>query len=307
MTLRKNGFARSMVDSATTTKRAMEIVESARDLRGRVSAWRSRGAKIGFVPTMGALHEGHLALVRHACELTDRVVVSVFVNPTQFGPHEDFDKYPRDPERDAELLHPAGCDLIFLPGVATIYPDADCTSVDVAGVSSGFEGDQRPGHFRGVATVVTKLLNLVRPDVAVFGEKDAQQLAVVRRLVHDLHLPVEIEALATVREDDGLALSSRNAFLSTEDRRAAPVLHRSLRAAHQAIAEGERSAATIRRVLQEVLATEPRLVVDYAEIVDADSFQPVEYLRGRIVIPIAGRLGSTRLLDNLHLNMEDLL
>jgi pantoate--beta-alanine ligase len=290
---------------ASSETEAMEIVESVPDLRERIGTWKKEGARVGFVPTMGGLHEGHLALVRRACEMADKVVASVFVNPTQFGPHEDFEMYPRDPERDAELLHPAGCDLLFLPSVTTIYPEQHSTFVHVAGVSNGLEGDQRPGHFQGVATVVTSLLNLVQPDVAVFGEKDAQQLALVRRLVRDLHLPVEIEALATVREDDGLALSSRNAYLSPEDRRAATVLHRSLQAANEVIAGGERSAAAIRRLLQEILGTEPRLEVDYADIVDAESFQPVEYLEGRIVVPVAGRLGSTRLLDNLQINIEE--
>ena len=295
-----------MASSTIEAELTMDIVESALGLRGRVVAWKSEGARVGFVPTMGALHEGHLALVRRARELTDKVVVSVFVNPTQFGPHEDFEKYPRDSERDAELLLPAGCNLLYLPSVTTIYPEGHSTFVEVAGISSGFEGDQRPGHFQGVATVVTCLLNLVQPDVAVFGEKDAQQLAIVRRLVRDLHLPVEIEALATVREADGLALSSRNAYLSPEDRCAATVLYRSLQAAKEAIAGGERSADVIRRLLQEVLEAEPRLKVDYADIVDTESFQPIEYLEGRVVIPIAGRLGATRLLDNLHLDMENL-
>lgn len=282
----------------------MEIAASSEELRRRVAAWQRGGAKVGFVPTMGALHEGHLALVRRAAELTQKVVVSVFVNPTQFGPNEDFDHYPRDPEGDALLLHPAGCDLLFLPDVTTIYPDGHSTVVDVEDVECGFEGDQRPGHFRGVATVVTQLLNLVQPDIAVFGEKDAQQLAVVRRLVRDLHLPVEIEAVPTVREEDGLALSSRNAYLNPQDRQAARVLYRALSAARKAITGGERSAATIRSLVTDVLASEPRLILDYADVVDAESFQPVEYLEGRIVVPIAGRFGATRLLDNLQIDME---
>jgi len=283
----------------------MKIVEGSKELRRCVADWQREGAKVGFVPTMGALHEGHLALVCRASELADKVLVSVFVNPTQFGPNEDFDKYPRDPQQDAERLQPAGCDLLFLPESATIYPEGHCTYVDVEGVSDGFEGDQRPGHFRGVATVVSQLFNLVQPDVAVFGEKDAQQLAVVRRLVRDLHLPVEIEALATVREDDGLALSSRNAYLSAEDRQAATILYRALRTAQEAIGAGERSAEAIRSVMDKVLASEPRLKVDYADVVDAQSFQPIEYLDGRIVIPVAGRLGATRLLDNLQIDMNE--
>jgi pantoate--beta-alanine ligase len=177
--------------------------------------------------------------------------------------------------------------------------------VDVGGVSDGFEGVQRPGHFRGVATVVTQLFNLVQPDVAVFGEKDAQQLAVVRRLVRDLHLPVEIEALATVREEDGLALSSRNAYLSPEDRQAATVLFRALKAARDAIESGERSAKAVRAILRNELASESRLIVDYADVVDGRTFQSIEYLRGHIVVPVAGHLGSTRLLDNLQIDIED--
>ena len=296
-----------MAESKDTVAVAMEIIDGAVALRDRVDTWKREGARVGFVPTMGALHEGHLALVRRARELTDRVVVSVFVNPTQFGPNEDFDKYPRDPQRDAELLHPAGCQLMFLPSVTTIYPEGHRAFVDVEGVSAGFEGDQRPRHFRGVATVVTQLFNLVQPDVAVFGEKDAQQLAVVRHLVRDLHLPVEIAALPTVREEDSLALSSRNAYLGTEDRQAATVLYRALSAAREAIERGERSADAIRGILNETLASEPRLVLDYADVVDAESFQPIEYLDGRIVIPVAGRLGATRLLDNLQIDMENLL
>lgn len=294
-----------MADSDQGSRATVEMLETAHELRQRVSAWKRGGARVGFVPTMGALHEGHLALVRRARQLAERVVVSIFVNPTQFGPQEDFERYPRDLESDAELLQPAGCDLLFLPAVSTIYPDGHSTFVEVRDVSSGFEGSQRPGHFRGVATVVTQLFHLVQPDVAVFGEKDAQQLAVVRRLVRDLHLPLQIEPLPTVREEDGLALSSRNAYLSPEDRRSATVLYRALSAAREAIENGERSADAVREVLQTVLASEPSLVVDYADIVDADGFQPIEYLRDRIVIPVAGRLGSTRLLDNLQIEIAD--
>lgn len=293
-----------MASSIREPKTAMSLVVEVEDLRERVAVWKAKGAKVGFVPTMGFLHEGHLALVRRAKEVTDRVVVSVFVNPTQFGPHEDFDQYPRNPEGDAELLQPAGCDLLFLPSVETVYPAGHCSFVEVEGLSNGFEGDQRPGHFRGVATVVTQLFHLVQPDLAVFGEKDAQQLAVVRRLVRDLHLPIEIEALPTVREEDGLALSSRNAYLSTEDRQAAAILYRSLSAAHQAISQGERSAEVIRTLVAEILATENRLTVDYIGTVNAESFQPVEYLTGPIVVAVAGRLGNTRLLDNLQIDID---
>lgn len=284
----------------------MDVVRTQPELRAAVGAWRKEGSRVGFVPTMGALHEGHLSLVRLARERAGRVVASVFVNPTQFGPGEDFERYPRQPERDAELLAGAGCHLLFLPEPSTIYPPGHSTFVDSAGPGSpaeGLEGAHRPGHFRGVATVVAGLLSLVQPDVAVFGEKDAQQLAVVRRLVRDLHLPVEIVSGPTVREPDGLALSSRNAYLSPEERRAAAVLHRALRAAEEAVAGGERRGDEVRRRLREVLDSEPLARVEYAEVVDAETFRPVERLAGRVVLPLAVRVGGTRLIDNFPLNV----
>ncbi len=281
----------------------LETVAAPHELRRRAAAWRRAGARIGFVPTMGALHEGHLSLVRLARRHAERVVASVFVNPTQFGPHEDLALYPRQPERDAALLAGAGCDLLFLPAVETIYPPGHATFVEPGGAALGLEGERRPGHFRGVATVVTQLLHLVQPDVAVFGEKDAQQLAVVRQLVRDLHLPVEIVAGPTVRERDGLAMSSRNAYLSSDERRAAAVLHRALRAAAALVEAGERDAATVRARLASVLAEEPLAAVDYVGVVDAATFQPVERLADPVVLPVAVRIGSTRLIDNLRLSV----
>jgi pantoate--beta-alanine ligase len=274
------------------------------ELRRQVALWRAQGLFIGFVPTMGALHEGHLSLIRLARERAERVVASVFVNPTQFGPNEDFARYPRQPEKDAAMLEAAGCDLLFLPDVATIYPPGNATFVEPAGAAEGLEGACRPGHFRGVATVVLALFNLVRADVAVFGEKDAQQLAVIRQMGRDLHLPVEIVPGPTVREADGLAMSSRNAYLSPEERRAAAVLHRALRAAEGAILAGERRGDEVRRLLREVLETEPLARIEYAEVVDADSFRPAELLSGRLVLPLAVRIGGTRLIDNLRLEIE---
>ncbi len=279
-------------------------VRSKEDLRREVAGWRKAGLRVGFVPTMGALHEGHLSLVGRARERADRVVASVFVNPTQFGPNEDFRRYPRQPEKDAGMLAGAGCDLVFLPDVDTMYPPGHTVYVDLGEPSEGLEGEFRPGHFRGVATVVCGLLNLVQPDVAVFGEKDAQQLAVVRRMVRDLHLPVEIVAAPTVREEDGLAMSSRNAYLSAEERRAAAVLHRALRLAERAIAAGERRGDEVRRLMLETLNSEPLARVEYAEVVDAESFRPVGALRGRLVLPLAVRIGGTRLIDNLQLAVE---
>jgi pantoate--beta-alanine ligase len=283
----------------------MIIVRTETDLRRQVEDWRAAGEKIGFVPTMGALHEGHLSLVRIAREHADRVVASVFVNPTQFGPNEDFSRYPRQPEKDAALLEGAGCDLLFLPEVETLYPPGNATFVEPAGAAEGLEGALRPGHFRGVATVVCALFNLVRADAAVFGEKDGQQLAVIRQMVRDLHLPIEIVPGPTLREADGLAMSSRNAYLSAGERLAATVLYRALRAAEELIGAGERQAEPVRRRMRDVLNTEPLALVEYAEVVDAESFQPVETLTGRLVLPLAVRIGGTRLIDNARLAVEE--
>lgn len=282
----------------------MKTIVSTSELRAQIGTWRDAGARIGFVPTMGSLHEGHLALVRRARELADRTVVSVFVNPTQFGPGEDYDLYPRDPERDAALLADEGADLLLLPEVATIYPDGAVTRVRLDGPpAAGLEAARRPGHFDGVATVVTILFELVRPDLAVFGEKDAQQLAVVRRLVRDLNLTIGIVGHPTVRETDGLAMSSRNAYLSPEARRAAAVLYRALTAARETIEQGERESGKIRHRMREILDAEPLAEVDYAEVVDAETFRPIERLTGRVVLPLAVRIGKTRLIDNIHLEI----
>jgi pantoate--beta-alanine ligase len=225
----------------------MITLNSEREVRHAVAKWRAEGARIGFVPTMGALHAGHLSLLRIARQHASRVVVSIFVNPTQFGPDEDLDKYPRTPEKDAAALAAEGCDLLFLPDVETIYPPGATTRVRVDGPSQGLEGECRPGHFEGVATVVALLFGIVRPDVAVFGEKDAQQLAVVRALVRDLHLGVEILPGPIVREPDGLAMSSRNVFLAPDERRAATVLHRAREVARAHVEAGERRSAPWRK------------------------------------------------------------
>lgn len=283
----------------------MITVHTEQELRRQILAWRGECQTLGFVPTMGALHEGHLSLVDRAKTLADRVVVSIFVNPSQFGPNEDLAGYPRTPDRDAELLVERGCDLIFLPTPEIVYPPDFTTWVDLDGPpAEGLEGGHRPGHFRGVATVVTILLNMVQPDVAIFGRKDAQQLAVIQRLVDDLRLPVRIVPGPTVREDDGLAMSSRNAYLSPEERRAATVLSRALGEAREAMESGERRAEEIRTRLQNVLQSEPRAEIGYAEVVDARSFRPVEEIRGPVVLPLAVRIGSTRLIDNIHFDPD---
>jgi pantoate--beta-alanine ligase len=281
----------------------METVTDPLRLAHAVAAWKREGEVVGFVPTMGALHAGHLSLLALARERADRVVASVFVNPTQFSPGEDFARYPRSPERDAAMLAGEGCDLLFLPAVETLYPPGHATFVEPQGAALGLEGALRPGHFRGVATVVTQLFHLVAPEIAVFGEKDAQQLAVVRQLVRDLQLPVEIVAGPTVREADGLAMSSRNAYLSAAERQAAGVLFRALRAAEALVGGGERRAEAVRACMLATLAEEPRASVEYAAVVDAETFQPVETLAGNVVLPIAARIGGTRLIDNLRLRV----
>ncbi len=283
----------------------MIVVRQREELARALAPVRAANRRIGFVPTMGALHEGHLSLVRLARERSDFVAASIFVNPTQFGPHEDLASYPRTPEADAAALAAAGCDLLFLPEVAAIYPPGSSTRVRVEGPSRGFEGERRPGHFEGVATVVTILFGLLRPDVAVFGEKDAQQLAVLRALVADLGLPIEIVAGPTVREPDGLAMSSRNAYLSPDERRRALVLARALDGARRAIVAGERDAATVVALLRAAIAAEPGVELEYAAAVDPVSFTPVSTLAGEVVLPVAARVGTTRLLDNLRLRVAE--
>jgi pantoate--beta-alanine ligase len=278
----------------------LDTVRTIADLRAKVRAWKQAGLTVGMVPTMGALHEGHLSLVRLAKTRADRVLASIFVNPTQFAPHEDFDAYPRDEARDADLLSGAGCDLLFAPTVAEMYPPGASTTVTVGGVSEPLDGQARPTHFAGVATVVSKLLNQAQPDVAVFGEKDYQQLQVIKRLVRDLDLPVQVIGGPTARAEDGLALSSRNAYLTPAERAAAPTLHRALNAAALALRAGERVEAVEAQALATIKAAgfDP---VDYFEVRGAGDLArlgpgPVE---GEARILVAARLGRTRLIDNM--------
>lgn len=264
-----------------------------------VRSWRrERGGTVGLVPTMGALHAGHLSLVEAARRENDRVVVSVFVNPTQFGPREDYARYPRDLEKDGALLAAAGADAVFAPSVDAMYPPGAETTVDVGSVAVPLEGERRPGHFRGVATVVLKLLGITGPDRAYFGEKDAQQLAAVRRLAADLDVPVEIRACPIVREADGLALSSRNAYLSPAERRAAAVLFRALRGAEDAWRQGERRGGALRDAMRGVLQTEPLARIDYAAVADPASFREVDRAEGAVRVLLAVYIGETRLIDN---------
>lgn len=273
------------------------------DLRAALARARAGGATVGLVPTMGALHEGHLSLIRAARADNDVVAVSIFVNPTQFGPREDLDRYPRDLEGDSVLCADAGADLIFCPSAEEMYPEPYSTWVEVEGLTDGLCGRSRPGHFRGVCTVVSKLLNICGPDRAYFGEKDVQQLAVVTRMVRNLDFPVEIVPCPTVRESDGLAMSSRNARLSPEERAQAPVLYRALRAACDRVRAGERDAAALERLIRSILAEAPLGEVDYVEIVDAGDLRPVTTLSGQTVMALAVRFGDTRLIDNVKVDV----
>lgn len=277
----------------------MKIVRTVDELRSAVRTARGGGARVGLVPTMGALHDGHLALVRRARERSGFVVVSLFVNPAQFDDPADLERYPRDEARDASLLRECGVDLLFAPAVAAVYPPGFATSVEVEGLSQPLEGAMRgAGHFRGVATVVTKLLNMVQPDEAVFGQKDAQQTLVIRRLVRDLDLPVRVEIHPTVREPDGLAMSSRNVRLDPDARRRAPAIARALHAVEAAVADGERDAsralAAGARILDDA-GIEP----EYFAAVDTGTLAPVERVTGETLVAIAARVGGVRLIDNV--------
>lgn len=267
-----------------------------------VRDWRRQdAAPLGLVPTMGYLHAGHRSLLDRARRENDRVAASLFVNPAQFGPQEDLARYPRDLPRDQRLLEEAGCDVLFAPSVEEMYPPGFETTVDVGRIAAPLEGARRPGHFRAVATVVLKLLDIFQPARAYFGEKDAQQLAVVRRMVRDLDLPVVVCGCPIVREPDGLALSSRNTYLSAEERRAAPVLYRALCAARDRWTAGERDAEGLRRLMTEVLAREPLARVDYVSVADPDTLQEQDHARSPLLISMAVFFGPTRLLDNLRL------
>lgn len=280
----------------------MEVVRTVPELRQAVAAAKAAGRRVGFVPTMGCLHEGHLALMRRARTSCDWVAVSVFVNPTQFGPGEDFSRYPRTFEEDLAGCRATGASLVFAPGPEDFYPPGASTWVDETAVSQGLCGAFRPGHFRGVATVVAMLFNAAQPDVAVFGRKDLQQLAVIRRMVRDLHFPVEIVAHETVREPDGLAMSSRNRYLSAEERLRARAVPEALAAGRAAVASGEKSADKVREAAMERLSREPAFRTQYCEVADAETLLPArEVLPGRTVLAVAGHLGATRLIDNCDL------
>jgi pantoate--beta-alanine ligase len=281
----------------------MEVIHRVRAMREFADTARRNGTSIGFVPTMGFLHEGHLALVRRAKEACDLTVVSIFVNPTQFGPGEDLARYPRDLARDCRMLEAEDVDVVFAPEAGEIYPAGATTFVEVAGLSDVLEGRSRPGHFRGVATVVLKLVEIVLPDVAVFGQKDAQQVVVVQRMVRDLLLGVEIVVHPTQRDEDGVAMSSRNVYLTPAQRRAARAIPRGLEASRARLAAGETSVSKLLAAAREAIEAEPELRIDYLELVDAGTFAPLEEAKGRMLVVTAVFAGTTRLLDNLPLQV----
>jgi pantoate--beta-alanine ligase len=276
----------------------MEVIESISEMKNLVKEWKRRGLSLGFVPTMGYLHEGHLALVRRAKELSDRVVVSIFVNPIQFAPGEDYQRYPRDLERDKALLEKEGVDVLFSPKAQEMYPPGFQTYVEVKELSSGLCGRYRAGHFVGVATVVLKLFNIVQPDIAVFGEKDYQQLKVIQRMVQDLNLDVKIIPHPIVREEDGLAMSSRNTYLSPEERKSAIALYKALNLAEELINQGERRVATLKAKLKEFIESFPYTKVQYVEFVHPETLKEVERVDEPTLLALAVFVGKARLIDN---------
>jgi pantoate--beta-alanine ligase len=276
----------------------MKILNTAEDMRSASRLARRGGKRLGFVPTMGALHEGHLSLVRAARARCDAVAVSIFVNPTQFAPNEDFTSYPRNFDRDSELLEKEGVEFLFAPSAQEIYPDGAATWVTVDAIADRLCGKSRPGHFRGVTTVVAKLFHIVEPDVAVFGQKDAAQAAIIRRMVRDLKFPIELVVCPIVREADGLAMSSRNAYLTPQERRQALTLYRSLLEIQSLFAAGERDPAKLIHAGKKIFAAEPQVRLDYLEIVDPETLEFVSRIRETALVAVAAFVGTTRLIDN---------
>lgn len=276
----------------------MVIINRVNEIRKKVKEWKSKGLSVGFVPTMGYLHEGHESLIKKASEENDKVVVSIFVNPLQFGPKEDLATYPRDLERDSTICERAGAEVVFHPENDEIYESDFSTFVDMKGLTKELCGESRPIHFRGVCTVVNKLFNVVCPDRAYFGQKDAQQLAIIKRMVRDLSVDVEIIGCPIVREKDGIAKSSRNTYLSNEERKAATILNKSLMKARKLIEDGERSSKSIINSIIQTINSEPMAKIDYVNVVDSLSIEPVEIIGSSVLVAIAVFIGKTRLIDN---------
>jgi pantoate--beta-alanine ligase len=277
----------------------MEIINSIKEMKAFVSRARQMGKNIAFVPTMGFFHEGHLSLMREGRKRGDLLVVSLFVNPTQFGPSEDFKDYPRDFERDRKMAEGVGADILFVPETMEMYPPNHQTLVRVEKVTQGLCGRSRPFHFQGVTTVVNMLFNIVMPHVAIFGEKDFQQLVAIQQMVRDLHMDVEVVGMAIVREADGLAMSSRNTYLQPDERKTALSLYQSLKRAEALLRKGERRAETILKEVREVLLSQPLIKIDYIQICDANTLEDVQEIERDVVVAIAAYVGQTRLIDNL--------
>jgi pantoate--beta-alanine ligase len=276
----------------------MKIITTIAQMQAHSSRLRDEGDRIGFVPTMGYLHEGHLSLMRQARQDNHALVVSIFINPIQFGPDEDYDSYPRDLEEDTVMLREVGCDILFTPSAEEMYPDGNVTTVTVAGLTDSLCGASRPGHFDGVTTVVNKLFNITKPHRAYFGLKDYQQYRVLDRMVTDLDMDIDIIGLPTVREKDGLAMSSRNAYLSADQRESALTLSRSLEAARKMVSEGERDPGVIESRIQEIIESQPLLSIDYVSIVDEGDLSPIDILDRPALLALAVRVGEARLIDN---------
>ncbi|SKA77663.1 pantothenate synthetase [Caloramator quimbayensis] len=283
----------------------MKIIRSVTEMKSVINDIKNIKKSIGFVPTMGYLHDGHKSLIERARLENDVVVVSIFVNPTQFGPAEDFERYPRDEVRDKKVCLDAGCDIIFMPESSDMYKDNYSTYVEVLNLTEGLCGASRPGHFRGVATVVTKLFNIVKPDRAYFGEKDAQQLAVIKRMVEDLNMDVEVVGCPIIRERDGLALSSRNTYLSEDERVQALNLYKSLNLAKNMIDKGERDVKIIRDEMIKLINTAKDAKIDYVEFVNAKNLKPIDRIKGEVLIALAVKIGKTRLIDNMRIKCEE--
>lgn len=287
-----------LVHSNPEERRTMKIAYTVEDVKSQVRQWKKEGLTVGLVPTMGYLHEGHESLIKRAVAENDRVVVSVFLNPTQFAPNEDLASYPRDFEADTKLCEGAGAALVFHPEPSEMYAEDACTFVDMTAVTKELCGKSRPIHFRGVCTVVNKLMNISMADRAYFGQKDAQQLAVIRRMVRDLNMNVEVVGCPIIREADGLAKSSRNTYLSEEERKAGLVLSQAVKLGQKLVAEGEKSAAAVTGAMSELISVEPLAKIDYVSMVSWDSIEPVETIEGPVLVAMAVYIGKTRLIDN---------
>jgi pantoate--beta-alanine ligase len=276
----------------------MKIITTISQMQAHTSRLRDEGDRIGFVPTMGYLHEGHLSLMRKAREDNHALVVSIFVNPTQFGPNEDYDSYPRDLEQDTGMLREVGCDVLFTPSAEEMYPDGNVTTVSVSGLTDRLCGASRPGHFDGVTTVVNKLFNITKPHRSYFGLKDYQQYRVLHRMVTDLDMDIEVIGLPTVREEDGLAMSSRNAYLSADERESALTLSRSLQVAREVVAEGIRDPSVVEKRVIEMIEEQPLLTIDYVRVLDALTLEAIETIEKPALLALAVRVGPARLIDN---------